>query len=115
MSDRTEIIENIKTWVGLNNKIKALQKELTVYRKDKKVITDRLVSVMKNNDIDEFDLNGGKLIYSKSRVKTPLSKKHLMDSLGKFYKNDTEMVEELAKFIMESRNEVIKESIKHKD
>tara|TARA_B100000035_G_scaffold307284_1_gene310336 strand:- start:473 stop:817 length:345 start_codon:yes stop_codon:yes gene_type:complete len=111
----SEIVENIKTWVALNNKIKVLQKELTMMRKDKKNITDKLVEVMKNNDIDEFDLNGGKLIYSKNKVKAPLSRKHLIDSLAKFYKNDTELVEELSKFIMESRSESIKESIKHKD
>jgi hypothetical protein len=111
----SEIVDNIKTWVGLNNKIKVLQKELTMMRKEKKNITDKLVEVMKNNDIDEFDLNGGKLIYSKNKVKAPLSRKHLIDSLAKFYKNDTELVEELSKFIMESRSESIKESIKHKD
>ncbi len=110
-----EIVDNIKTWVVLNNKIKVLQKELTMMRKEKKTITDKLVEVMKNNDIDEFDLNGGKLIYSKNKVKAPLSRKHLIDSLAKFYKNDTELVEELSKFIMESRSESIKESIKHKD
>ena len=55
-----EIVDNIKTWVGLNNKIKVLQKELTMMRKEK-TITDKLVEVMKNNDIDEFDLNGGKI------------------------------------------------------
>ena len=39
----SEIVENIKTWVALNNKIKVLQKELTMMRKDKKNITDKLV------------------------------------------------------------------------
>lgn len=110
-----EIVDTIKNWVTLNSKMKVLQKELTVMRKEKKIITDKLVLVMKNNDIDEFDLNGGKLIYSKNKVKAPLSRKHLIDSLAKFYKNDTELVEELSKFIMESRSESIKESIKHKD
>lgn len=110
-----EIVDTIKNWVTLNSKMKVLQKELTDMRKEKKNITDKLVLVMKNNDIDEFDLNGGKLIYSKNKVKAPLSRKHLIDSLAKFYKNDTELVEELSKFIMESRSESIKESIKHKD
>ena len=70
---------------------------------------------MKSNNIDEFDINNGKLIYTKSKSKAPLSKKHLLNSLTDFYKNDVEMADQLTKFIMDSRLEVTKEQIKHKD
>ena len=70
---------------------------------------------MKSNNIDEFDINNGKLIYTKSKSKAPLSKKHLLNSLNDFYKNDVEMADQLTKFIMDSRLEVTKEQIKHKD
>ena len=43
----------------------------------------QLVKIMRENEIDCFDLdsNGGKLIYTKQKIKKSLSKKHLMTCL----------------------------------
>ena len=115
MSDKNKLIELVRKWVLFDDKIKHLQKELSHLRKEKKIITENLTGIMKENNIDEFDINNGKLVYTRSKTKAPLSKKHLLNSLNQFYKNDSEMVIELTKFIMESRVEVTKEQIKHKD
>tara|TARA_B100000035_G_scaffold10775_1_gene9123 strand:+ start:5271 stop:5618 length:348 start_codon:yes stop_codon:yes gene_type:complete len=115
MSDKNKIIDLVRRWVIFDDKIKNLQKELTTLRKEKKTITENLTSIMKENNIDEFDINNGKLVYTRSKIKAPLSKKHLLNSLNQFYKNDSDMVIELTKFIMESREEVTKDQIKHKD
>ena len=115
MSDKNKVIDLIRTWVSYDDKIKILQKDLANLRKEKKGITENLTSIMKENNIDEFDINNGKLVYTRSKTKAPLSKKHLLNSLNQFYKNDSDMVNELTKFIMESRVEVTKEQIKHKD
>lgn len=110
-----QVVALIKNWITYDEKIKQLQKEIANSRKEKKVLTEKLTQIMKSNNIDEFDINKGKLVYNKVKTKAPLSKKHLLTSLNQFYKNDNEMVEELTKFIMESREEVTKEQIKHKD
>jgi len=114
MSDN-QVVVLIKNWITYDEKIKQLQKEIANNRKEKKVLTEKLTHIMKSNNIDEFDINKGKLVYNKVKTKAPLSKKHLLTSLTQFYKNDKEMVEELTKFIMESREEVTKDQIKHKD
>lgn len=110
-----QVVALIKNWITYDEKIKQLQKEIANNRKEKKVLTEKLTQIMKSNNIDEFDINKGKLVYNKVKTKAPLSKKHLLTSLNQFYKNDNEMVEELTKFIMESREEVTKDQIKHKD
>tara|TARA_E500000178_G_C16915875_1_gene704894 strand:- start:549 stop:896 length:348 start_codon:yes stop_codon:yes gene_type:complete len=115
MSDKNVIVDLVRKWVTYDDKIKSLQKELGILRKDKKILTENLTNIMKQNNIDEFDINNGKLVYTRSKSKAPLSKKHLLNSLNEFYKNDVDMVNELTKFIMESRVEVTKEQIKHKD
>ena len=115
MSDKNKVIDLIRKWVSYDDRIKTLQKDLANLRKEKKSITENLTSIMKENNIDEFDINNGKLVYTRSKTKAPLSKKHLLNSLNQFYKNDSDMVNELTKFIMESRLEVTKEQIKHKD
>jgi hypothetical protein len=114
MSDN-QVVVLIKNWITYDEKIKMLQKEIANNRKEKKILTEKLTLIMKTNNIDEFDINTGKLVYNKVKSKAPLSKKHLLTSLNQFYKNDNEMVEELTKYIMESREEVTKDQIKHKD
>ena len=86
MTEKDALINNIKTWIGLDNEIKLLQKEIKNRREQKKLLTTELVDVMKNNDIDCWNTGEGKLIYSKTKTKAPLSKKHLLNSLLKFFK-----------------------------
>jgi hypothetical protein len=115
MDNKNEMINIIKRWMEIDRNLKVLQKQSQELRKEKKVLTESLTNIMKNNDIDEFDINNGKLIYSRSKVKAPLSKKHLLESLNKYYKNDETLVDQLATFIMESRQETVKDVIKHKE
>ena len=56
----------------------------------------------------------GKLIYTKTKVKAPLNKTTLAASLIKYFKDDDEQAKELAQFLLESREEKVKESIRRK-
>ena len=42
-----ELLENVKTWLSIDNEIRTLQKELRERRKIKKNLTQRLVGIMK--------------------------------------------------------------------
>lgn len=114
MTEKEALIDNIKTWIGLDNEIKLLQKEIKNRREQKKLLTSELVNVMKNNDIDCWNTGEGKLIYSKTKTKAPLSKKHLLTSLLKYFQNDENSAKELSKFIMETREVKEKENIRRK-
>ena len=80
----------------------------------KKGLTESLVSVMKTNKIDCFDITGGSLVYKKNTLKKPLNSKTLLSVLQKYYKNDAKVAEELTKHIMDSREEHVKETIQMK-
>ena len=114
MSSQQELLENVKTWLSIDNEIRQLQKEIKDRRKLKKELTQNLVGIMKTQDIDALNVPDGQLIYNKTKTKAPLSKKHLLTSLSQFFKNDQRMVDELSKYIMESRQEKEKENIKRK-
>ena len=116
MSQETQqaLLENVKSWLTIDNEIRALQKEIKERRKMKKQLTTELMSTMKNNDIDALNVPDGELIYNKTKTKAPLSKKHLLSSLGQYFKGDQRMIDELSKFIMETRAEKEKESIRRK-
>lgn len=111
-----QLLDNVKSWLSLDNDIRTLQKEIKLKRKEKKSITTNLVDIMKTNDIDQFNIPDGNLVYTKTKSKAPLSKKHLLASISTFFKNsnDPRLVQELSNFIMNSRQEKEKENIKRK-
>lgn len=109
-----ELLENVKTWLDIDNQIRTLQKEIRDRRKIKKELTQSLVGIMKIQDIDALNVPDGQLVYNKTKTKTALSKKHLITSLASYFKNDRRMADELTKFIMDSRQEKEKENIKRK-
>ena len=112
--DKETLLENVKDWISLDDKIKNLGKLLKEARLDKKQITDTLLETMKSNEIDCFDLAGGnKLIYQKTKTKKSLSKKHLLDAIREFTKNEAQ-AKSMSDYILNSREEQIKENIRRK-
>lgn len=116
MANKEILINNIKEWLQNDNDIKELQKQIKIKKEKNKFITNNLVEIMKNNEIDCFDINDGKLIYSQIKSKSTLSKKHLSTCLEKYFKNSetTEMVNDLCNFILDNRTTKITETIKRK-
>lgn len=113
--DKEQLLSNVKGWIELDDEIKQLNRELKEKRKKKKDLTENLVTTMKSNEIDCFDLSGGnKLIYTKSKGKKALSKKHLLDALSKFFNGDNAEAKNLSKFILDTREDNIKENIRRK-
>ena len=108
------LVNNIKEWIQIDNELKELQKASKDRRERKKELTNSLVDIMKDNEIDCFDVNDGKLIYTKNKIKTSLSKKNLLLALQNFYKDDPTQGKIVTDYLMDSREEKIKESIRRK-
>lgn len=114
MEAKEQLIQNIKEWIKIDTEITKLKTQVKECTNKKKILTESLVTVMKTNNIDCFDVTGGALIYKKNRVKKPISSKTLLIALQNYYKNDANLAEEIAKHVMDSREEQIKETIKRK-
>ena len=108
------LVSNIKEWVKIDTDMKTLQKELKDRRIRKKELTDSLVEVMKTNEIDCFNMNEGKLLYSQHKIKTPLSKKHLLTCLSTYFPDDNETAQDISKYILDSRKTEVKDTIRRK-
>ena len=108
------LIENIKEWIQIDNELKELQKAARERRERKKELTASLVDVMRDNEIDCFDVNDGKLIYTQTKVKETMSKKYLLNTLSNFFKDDPEKALNLSEFILNNRQEKVRENIKRK-
>jgi hypothetical protein len=114
MDTKEQLINNIKEWIKIDSEISKLKSEIKERTNKKKFLTENLVMVMKTNSIDCFDITGGALVYKKNKVKKPLSGKTLLTALQNYYKNDAAMAEEIAKHVMDSREEQVKETIRRK-
>jgi hypothetical protein len=77
METKEQLINNIKEWIKLDTDITQLRRLIKEKNEKKKNLTDNLMSVMKNNEIDCFDINGGALIYKKTTIKKPICSKSL--------------------------------------
>jgi hypothetical protein len=113
LSPKEQLVSNIREWVKIDNEISQLRQEIKERNNKKKSMTENLVNVMKTNDIDCFDINDGSLVYKKNTIKKPINSKTLLSSLQNYYK-DQNIAEDLTKYIMDSREEKVKETIKRK-
>jgi predicted nucleic acid-binding Zn-ribbon protein len=114
METKEQLVNKIKEWMSIENEIKDLRAEIRELNNRKKSMTSDLMAVMKENEIDCFDIKGGSIVYKQNKVKKPINSKTLMTTLSNFFKNDNLKAEELTKYILENREEQVRESIKHK-
>lgn len=114
METKEQLVNNIKEWIKIDTEIAELKAHIREKNNKKKGLTENLVTVMKTNKIDCFDINGGALVYKTNKVKKPINGKSLLFALQAYYKTDPNMAEDLTKYIMDTRQEQVKETIKRK-
>jgi hypothetical protein len=114
METKEQLVNNIKEWIKIDTEIAELKSQIKDRNNKKKTLTENLVSVMKTNKIDCFDINGGALVYKTNKIKKPINGKTLLSALQNYYKSDPKIAEDIAKHVMDSREEQVKETIKRK-
>jgi len=72
------------------------------------------MATMKKHSIDCFDLKDGQICYVKKNIKKPITKKILMGILSKYYNGDITKANELNNFIIDNREDAVKETIERK-
>lgn len=114
MNNQEILIKTVQEWVQTDNEIRTLKSELNKRNKAKKEASAKLMNIMKENDIDCFDLKDGQLSYTQRNIKKPITKKMLVDVLSKYYNGDISKALEVKDFIDENREEYVKETIERK-
>ena len=115
MATKEELLMSVKEWIKTDNEIKLLQAEIKKRRIQKNMLSETLVEVMKSTEIDCFDLSEGKIMYTSNKVRAPLSKKYLLESLAKYFGDDPNIdSNDVAEFVLDNREVKIKEGIRHK-
>jgi hypothetical protein len=114
METKEELVTNIKEWIKMDTEINKLQQEIKDRKNKKKQLSEELMTVMKKNEIDCFDINGGSLVYKQNKIKKPINAKSLIATLQTYFASTPAKAEEVTKFILDNREEQIKETIKRK-
>jgi hypothetical protein len=111
---KEQLIHTIKEWVRIDNELRILSKQQSIRKKEKQEMSESLIEIMRSNEIDCFDIKNGQIMYTKRNVKKPITQKALLNILSNYYKGNVEKAEEVNNFIMENREQVVKETIVRK-
>ena len=105
MGDTKQVlIQSIKEWITINSNMSSLQKQLKELKDKKKNISSILIKIMENNDIDRVDINNGKLLYKKTKVKGAINKDYLTKMLDTYFKDNQEIdSNHICEFLLENR------------
>lgn len=88
MDTKEQLVNTIREWVKIDNEITSLQEEVKIRKNKKKQISESLISIMKQNEIDCFDIKDGQICYSKKQIKKPITKTLLINILSKYFEGD---------------------------
>lgn len=113
--NKAQLVNTIKEWVALEKEMKSLNHEIKTRRQRKKELTLALIDTMRKNEIDCFDINDGRLVYSRNQVRAPLSKKHVIECLSKYFGDSPDERDKLAELILESREVKTKDNVRLKE
>lgn len=112
--DKQTLVDVVKSWVILDNQIRAVNKKLKELRDEKKNQNQTMIEIMKANEIDNFDLKDGQIRYKKETKREPLNQKTLLRILSKHPQLGGDQAKHLNQFIHDSRTVTEKEVIVRK-
>jgi len=111
---KEQLKDHLRQWVRVENEISTLSAEIKKRKLIHQQLSASLLRVMKENEIDCFDIANGRIVYSKTKTRAPLNNGQLKSALKTYYKEDDEKANSLAEFLIGSRVEKTRETIKMK-
>lgn len=118
METKDQLVDAVKSWVGLDNELRELAKIAREKREKKKALSQQLMEVMKTNELEILDINDGQICYKKGKSKKPLNKENLLKILQKYFNDNSDTMNsrsgDITQFIFENRDTVDREVITRK-
>ena len=104
---------NVKSYLEIDDQIKALNKAISERRKKKNELSEEILSTMKKFEIDDMNTKNGRLIYSVSKRSKPLNKTNLISGLNIYFQNE-EISKNVSKIVLDNRPSVEKVNLRYK-
>ena len=108
------LIDTVKKWVEIDNKLRQVTEVAKKLRKEKKEKNEQMIRIMKENEIDNFEIKDGQIQYKKENKREPLTQKRLISILMEHPQLSEEQVLKLNQYVFESRKVTEKETVVRK-
>lgn len=73
----------VTAYIGMHDQLAEAGKQMREIRKKKAELADVIVQYMKKNDIEECELQDGKLVRKEAKRLEPLKKEHILEELAR--------------------------------
>jgi uncharacterized coiled-coil DUF342 family protein len=92
--NKTELSDNIKKWVHLDNQLKEINEQVKQLREQKNELEKEITNYTSSNNLSNsiIQIPGGRLKITNKRTPEPLTFKYLETSLGSIIKNEDQVV-----------------------
>jgi len=104
---KEQLKSNVKTYLEIDDQIKALNKAIAERRKQKTKLNDEILNTMKQFEIDNMNTKNGRLIYSVTKTSKPLNKTSLLKGLNIYFNNE-DTSKAVTKIVLDNREKVEK-------
>ena len=111
---REKLKKEVKAYIEVDDKIKALAKATKEYKKTKDNLSQSILESMKKFEINDMNVKSGKLIYNEKKTKRPLNRKNMISGLTLYFKDDAVKAKDCSEFVLDKREDVTKISLKRK-
>ena len=101
----------VSKYLSIDDKIKKLTLELKEAKKEKLLMSNDVLNLMSDYNIEDLNTKSGKLKYTISKTKKAVSKKDLLQKLSIFLKS-SDKANDAMKFIYDNREVVEKVRLK---
>ena len=99
---KDQLKSNVKSYLEIDDQIKALNKAIAERRKQKTKLNDEILNTMKKFEIDNMNTKNGRLIYSVTKTSKPLNKTNLLKGLNIYFNNE-DTSKEVTKIVLDNR------------
>jgi hypothetical protein len=102
MGDAEEIKTVIREWIGLDDQARELQKQQKVLREQKLLLSQKILEFMRENQVDNFNLEGGSsgtIARSVRQTKPPLKRQIVRTQLLLQFADQPQRVAEVLRAI----------------
>jgi hypothetical protein len=111
---KDQLKDYLRQWVRIENEIGTLSAEIKKRKLIHQQLSGSLLKIMRDSEIDCFDIANGRIVYCKTKSRAPLNNGQLKTAITKYYKDEPEKVDSLTEFLLASRVEKTRETIKMK-
>lgn len=108
---KEQLKSNVKTYLELDDQIKALNKAVVERRKQKNKLTNEILEMMGKFEIDNMNTKNGRLIYSVTKTTKPLNKSNLLTGLNIYFNNE-DQAKSVTKIVLDNREKINKIKLK---